>query len=156
MAYKLRIETNNPLLAEPEECSICLKDMWTQVTLSCGHKYHFNCINTWFGYQKNCPYCRHPFSPPASPAGVPPPPPPASPAGVPPPPSYPPPPSHPPPPSYPSPPSHPPSSHPPPSPTFSDVSSETYESTLSSTQCAGCFALVRRLRRRRHQLQLTA
>lgn len=131
MAYKLRIETNNPILVEPEECSVCLKDMWTQVTLSCGHKYHFNCINTWFGYQKNCPYCRHPFSPPASPAGVPPPP------------------SHP-------PPSHPPPSHTPASPTSSDASSETYIETPPSIQCVGCFAWVRRWRQRRHQLQLAA
>ena len=125
MAYKLQIETNNPILVAPLECPVCLKDMWTQVTLSCGHQYHFRCINTWFGYQKNCPYCRHPFSPPASPVGRPPPPPPP-------------------------PPVQPPSVGI--GPTFSDAS-ETYEEIRLSTQCIGCFSWVRQLRRRHHQLQ---
>lgn len=127
MAYKLRIETNNPLLVKPFECSVCLKDMWTQVTLSCGHKYHYKCINSWFQYQKNCPYCRHPFSPPASPAGRPPPPP------------------------------LPPQSRPstplgPPSPVSSAASSELYEDIPPTIQCVGCFAWVQRLRRRRRRL----
>ena len=121
MAHRLQVDVYNPLLVEPLECSVCLKDMWAQVTLKCGHKYHFQCINRWFDYQMNCPYCRRPFSPPPSPVCQPPPP------------------------SYP-PPQSPVS---PPSETSSDVSYEMYEETSPSTLCAFCFGMGRRWRRQR-------
>ena len=44
-------------------CSICLVDIENQLsdtkTLSCGHKYHTTCINTWLLENNTCPYCRN-------------------------------------------------------------------------------------------------
>lgn len=67
MVSRLWVETNNPILFEPEECPVCWGDMWTRVTLSCGHEFHLECIGAWFLRQENCPYCRHPFSCPPAP-----------------------------------------------------------------------------------------
>ncbi|MBU79092.1 MAG: hypothetical protein CMD29_03075 [Flavobacteriales bacterium] len=47
-------------LDEDEECIICLngylKDQNMSI-LSCGHKFHKSCIDTWFTYKKLCPFC---------------------------------------------------------------------------------------------------
>jgi hypothetical protein len=42
------------------ECSICFEGITKKKrkNLSCNHRFHKNCINKWFGKQKNCPECR--------------------------------------------------------------------------------------------------
>jgi len=44
-------------------CSVCALEVsedrtkpWTE--LSCKHKFHIECITTWFQYKRNCPNCR--------------------------------------------------------------------------------------------------
>jgi len=32
-------------------------------TLTCGHTYHHDCLNTWFTYNQTCPYCRSSYIP---------------------------------------------------------------------------------------------
>ena len=42
------------------ECSICLEDIELKdlEILSCNHKFHKECIDTWFRINKNCPMCK--------------------------------------------------------------------------------------------------
>jgi hypothetical protein len=50
------------------DCPVCYETITTdtgQVTTSCGHTFHFKCLNTWYYYQSNkdegqesCPCCR--------------------------------------------------------------------------------------------------
>lgn len=45
----------------PEECSICLESFGKQsiaTSKPCGHKYHFECLNTWVKTSSQCPTCR--------------------------------------------------------------------------------------------------
>ena len=53
--------------AEPEEekCPVCLSSLWLVgeaevpvVKLSCGHKFHKNCIDQWRSKNATCPLCR--------------------------------------------------------------------------------------------------
>ena len=42
-------------------CGICLDpgvDYPLDYVLECNHKFHTNCIEEWFKYTFNCPYCR--------------------------------------------------------------------------------------------------
>lgn len=71
MTNRLKIEVSNPLTTEVEKCPVCWNPMWSSVRLSCGHSYHLKCIDAWFSRCKTCPYCRHVFSPPPSPASLP-------------------------------------------------------------------------------------
>ena len=43
-----------------EECSICLEDIEFEdlKILSCNHKFHKECIDTWTKKNPICPYCR--------------------------------------------------------------------------------------------------
>lgn len=46
-----------------DECIICLEPLNNNITkLSCGHKYHFDCISKWINKKndliKICPICR--------------------------------------------------------------------------------------------------
>lgn len=53
-----------PLLTDLEdqnnECVICLEDIKedTSRTLTCGHIFHSDCIDSWNNVQVNCPICR--------------------------------------------------------------------------------------------------
>ena len=39
---------------DDKECIICLEDMETNIAvLSCGHKYHFECITAWANKKKD-------------------------------------------------------------------------------------------------------
>jgi len=55
---------SKPLLTEVEnykdECVICLEEITkvTSRTLSCGHIFHSDCIDSWNNIQINCPICR--------------------------------------------------------------------------------------------------
>jgi|TARA_Y100000389_G_scaffold105527_1_gene102465 hypothetical protein len=45
------------------ECSICLEDVTNKYpVLSCGHIFHYECINEWKKISKNCPNCRNSLS----------------------------------------------------------------------------------------------
>ena len=47
---------------EQESCSICREPFANSSIIrkinSCGHKFHLNCIDTWFQNQYTCPMCR--------------------------------------------------------------------------------------------------
>ena len=50
---------------ETFECPICLGDMNhknMKVLISCGHRFHKDCIQKWSLTSKNCPCCRKDFS----------------------------------------------------------------------------------------------
>lgn len=57
-------DESKPLLTDLEnqdnECVICLEDMneITSRTLTCGHIFHSDCIDSWNHIQVNCPICR--------------------------------------------------------------------------------------------------
>ena len=38
-------------------CHICSQDMPNPYKLACGHKYHYDCLLTFFKHNKNCPTC---------------------------------------------------------------------------------------------------
>ena len=39
---------------DDDECMICLEDMKSNIAiLSCGHRYHFNCITLWANKKKD-------------------------------------------------------------------------------------------------------
>jgi len=40
------------------DCMICLQRMRHGTILSCSHKFHKGCINTWFKKKDTCPICR--------------------------------------------------------------------------------------------------
>lgn len=43
-----------------EKCPICLdKKLEDWIELSCNHKFHAACIETWFNENRNCPICRN-------------------------------------------------------------------------------------------------
>ena len=43
---------------EPETCCICLDDLISEVVItSCQHKFHKECLSTWFSYKRSCPLC---------------------------------------------------------------------------------------------------
>ena len=47
-----------PLTNEPETCCICLDDLISEIVItSCQHKYHKQCLSTWFSYKRSCPLC---------------------------------------------------------------------------------------------------
>lgn len=51
------------------ECVICHEDMTTDVTrTACGHKFHAECIGTWFQNHTTCPMCRTVVAPTAAPS----------------------------------------------------------------------------------------
>ena len=44
-----------------DECNICLGEYLSGqkiIVLSCGHKYHQNCLHKWFQRKKICPICK--------------------------------------------------------------------------------------------------
>ena len=46
-----------------DDCIICLEPLKNNIAkLSCGHKYHFDCISEWINKKKDlrkiCPICR--------------------------------------------------------------------------------------------------
>jgi len=45
------------------DCPICLEEFCTDqhLTLTCGHKFHANCILKWFTIQMKCPICRRKY-----------------------------------------------------------------------------------------------
>jgi hypothetical protein len=50
------------------DCTICLEKLnpFSSIIakLSCGHKYHRDCISNWFRTSHHCPNCRRPSAPP--------------------------------------------------------------------------------------------
>ena len=48
------------LIFETDECCICLENIYNNnySVLSCGHKYHFNCIMDSIKIKSTCPICR--------------------------------------------------------------------------------------------------
>lgn len=47
-----------------EECAICLENMRTDISiLCCFHKFHTNCIISWYLKNKFCPICRSYITP---------------------------------------------------------------------------------------------
>ncbi len=53
-------ESSNIVIREPITCSICLDNITNsdKKELSCNHKFHINCINTWLQDNNTCPLCR--------------------------------------------------------------------------------------------------
>lgn len=50
-----------PVATAQVQCVICCDDCSeTVTTLSCGHSYHSECIQTWIRRSKTCPLCRSP------------------------------------------------------------------------------------------------
>lgn len=47
-------------LSNSEECSVCCNtfDDCGIYTTKCGHKFHIECIVTWYSKQVSCPLCR--------------------------------------------------------------------------------------------------
>ena len=47
-----------------EICAICLEDTDHNCykTLCCKHKFHFECLDTWFKIKNTCPLCRREYS----------------------------------------------------------------------------------------------
>lgn len=48
-----------------ENCSICQENYKYNEKLcvnSCGHEFHFNCLNKWIKYNLSCPLCRKEIS----------------------------------------------------------------------------------------------
>ena len=44
---------------EVETCSICLNELKSSIRiLTCSHKFHQNCVNTWLEENDTCPLCR--------------------------------------------------------------------------------------------------
>lgn len=41
-----------------EQCSICYDSMEYCTELSCGHRFHINCLNHWRTINNTCPMCR--------------------------------------------------------------------------------------------------
>lgn len=41
-----------------EDCTICLSNENGQITLSCSHHFHRQCINNWLSLKNECPICR--------------------------------------------------------------------------------------------------
>ena len=42
-----------------DDCSICLEEFISDITiLSCSHRFHKKCINSWIKIKPNCPICR--------------------------------------------------------------------------------------------------
>ena len=64
------IKTVNQDSKNKEECMICGDDLDDETKISCGHKYHYDCIYDWWCKiksgqigsgkykQRECPYCR--------------------------------------------------------------------------------------------------
>ena len=42
-------------------CTICLKEGFKGIRLSCGHEFHKSCLRKNYSYNKNCPNCRKPI-----------------------------------------------------------------------------------------------
>mmetsp|Transcript_67847 Transcript_67847/g.146297 ORF Transcript_67847/g.146297 Transcript_67847/m.146297 type:complete len:117 (+) Transcript_67847:605-955(+) len=66
-----RISNNYFLVEDKEEkknkvrenCSICMSELSHSLKLDCGHKFHKECIKSWFKFNKsNCPNCRVDYS----------------------------------------------------------------------------------------------
>ncbi len=56
-------DTQSPLHKQFFTCCICLEDNEIDLkTLLCGHKYHRECIETWFTKEESCPLCRDEFT----------------------------------------------------------------------------------------------
>ena len=42
-----------------DECHICLEDLTGEIAIiSCGHKFHYKCIDEWLETNTKCPICR--------------------------------------------------------------------------------------------------
>lgn len=60
-AIQKRLCVEKLIKTEPtiDNCSICLEQLTENVYQTpCNHKYHLNCISTWFNNSSLCPYCR--------------------------------------------------------------------------------------------------
>lgn len=60
------LRRNSKIYIQEEEnnidCSICLEEKGRIIReLSCGHKYHIDCIEKWFCKKNSCPNCRKKF-----------------------------------------------------------------------------------------------
>ena len=46
-------------LSDSDECSVCCNKLDAGVyTTKCGHKFHLDCIVTWYSKHVTCPLCR--------------------------------------------------------------------------------------------------
>ena len=53
-------ETGVLVSGPTEACSICRDPLVTATRIrACGHCFHAECINQWFGVNTRCPVCRH-------------------------------------------------------------------------------------------------
>ena len=41
-----------------DECCICLESNNLVTLKTCGHRFHYNCIQKWLIYKNTCPICR--------------------------------------------------------------------------------------------------
>ena len=41
-----------------DTCVICLRNLYDEYILHCGHSFHSKCIMHWFKYKNTCPICR--------------------------------------------------------------------------------------------------
>jgi hypothetical protein len=49
----------DPMLTEPENCSICMEPLSQDVIpISCGHCFHPGCLEPWRREHTTCPMCR--------------------------------------------------------------------------------------------------
>ena len=80
LSKKRRLEEKDkkkPAEPEEEKCPVCLTSLWLVgeeevpvVKLSCGHKFHKNCIDQWRAKNATCPLCRAETALPAFDMGV--------------------------------------------------------------------------------------
>lgn len=60
------IAVQQPTAAHKKVCTVCLEDVWERqaVMLSCGHRFHKDCIESWLTKAKvaSCPVCQMPVA----------------------------------------------------------------------------------------------
>lgn len=56
-----QVVLNQAMIEEQRTCSICMEDFQLEQSvrqLVCNHRYHADCIASWLGIHRTCPFCR--------------------------------------------------------------------------------------------------
>jgi hypothetical protein len=57
------VEEGEEVQSNKEECAICYGEILVPTILSCGHKFHRDCICMWFNRpRRTCPLCRRNYT----------------------------------------------------------------------------------------------